>query len=174
MAEEADRLLAWCLATFHATLLVALGLSLGHALGALGGLLAGLSTLVGFALFAVLWLATLWTNARWLADVTLLAREVDGWQVVRRGVVWGAPTGIVFVLAFIAVFVLGEIGPNTRFTLDAVLGALGAIALTGGSGSLFASVVGGLIGGLLAALDVGLVRTARAFEPDGRDAGRRL
>lgn len=174
MAEEDDRLLAWGLATFHATLLVAILLSLGHAAGALGGLLAGLSTLAGFALFGVLWLVTLWTNARWLADVALLAPEIDGWHVIRRGAVWGAPTGVVFVLGFLAVFVLGEIGPNTRFTLDAVLGALGALVLVAGVGSAFAAVVGSLVGGLLAALDVGLVRAASTFVPDGRDAGERL
>ena len=174
MAETPDRLLAWGLATFHTALLLAVLLSLGHAAGSLGGLLSGLGTLSGFALFAILWVAALWTNRRWLDEVSLLAPDVDGWHVVKRGAVWGAPTGVVFVLGFIAVFVVGEIGPNTRFTLDAVLGAVGVIALVAVVGSLFAIVVGAVIGSLLAALDLGLVRFTASFVPDERSAGRRL
>jgi hypothetical protein len=122
----------------------------------------------------VLWLGTLWTNRRWLADVSLLAPDVDGWNVVRRGAVWGAPTGVVFFLGFLAVFVLGEIGPNTRITFDAVVGAVGVIALVAVVGTLFATVVGSLVGGLLAAIDLWLVRAAASFVPDERGAGERL
>ena len=174
MAETHDRLLTWSLATFHTTLLLAVLLSLGHATGSLGDLLSGLGTLSGFALFAILWVAALWTNRRWLDEVSLLGPDVDGWHVIKRGAIWGAPTGVVFVLGFLAIFVLREANTSAQLTLDMILGAVGVIALVAVVGSLFATVVGAIIGGLLAALDLGLVRVTAVFVPNGRDAGRQL
>ncbi|AUV83515.1 hypothetical protein C2R22_19260 [Salinigranum rubrum] len=66
---DADALSAWAFASFHAALLLVVPLALAHAVApnAVGGLLAGLDTLVGVALYLVLWGSTWWSNRRYLA-----------------------------------------------------------------------------------------------------------
>jgi hypothetical protein len=171
---ERDPLLVTSLATFHTTLLLAVILALGQATGAIGDLLGGLGTLVGFGLFGLLWGTTLYTNWRWLGDVSVLADEPDIRHVLRRAFVWGALDGVLFFLGLLAVLVLSRISPDTQVTLDALLGALGVVVFLAALGSAVAIIVGGIVGVVLGALDLGLVRLAGAFVPEKHASSGRL
>lgn len=171
MAERApDRLLVVGLATFHTTLLLAVLVGAGYATATIGDLLGGLGTLTGFALFGLLWGTTLWTNWRWLASVGLLADERDARNILRRATVWGGIDGVLFFLGFLVIFLLVRTAPGTTVTIEGV-GLVGFFALLG---SAVATVVGGVLGVLLGALDLGLIRVAASFVPDERAPGKRL
>jgi hypothetical protein len=140
----ADALSAWALASFHAALLVLVPLALAHGVApnAVGGLLAGLDTLVGVALFLVLWGSTWWSNRRYLAACEF----GDSRGVLRAGARWGAVTGLpLFGCVVVAAFV----ATNPTFAL--------LLLVVGG---LAALLVGAAVGALFAALDVALDRVA--------------
>ncbi|WP_136600674.1 hypothetical protein [Salinigranum halophilum] len=146
--REGDAALsAWALATFHAATLLLVPLTLAHVVApdALGDLLAGLDTLVGLALFLVLWGATWWTNRRYLAACAF----ADAGRTLAVGARWGAVTGLpllgcVVVAAFVAT--------NPTFA---------ALVLV--AGGLVAPLVGAVVGALFAAFDVALDRAAAAL-----------
>jgi hypothetical protein len=142
-----DALSAWALASFHAATLLVVPLALAHSVApeAVGGLLAGLDTLVGLALYLVLWGSTWWTNRRYLAACTF----ADASGTLGAGVRWGAVTGLpllgcVVVAAFVAT--------NPTFA-----------ALVLAAGGLLAPLVGAVVGVGFAALDVALDRVAAAL-----------
>jgi hypothetical protein len=142
-----DALSAWALATFHAAALLVVPLTLAHVVApdALGDILAGLDTLVGLALFLVLWGSTWWTNRRYLAACAF----ADASGTLAVGARWGAVTGLpllgcVAVAAFVAT--------NPTFA---------ALVLV--AGGLLAPLVGAVVGVGFAALDVALDRVAAAL-----------
>jgi hypothetical protein len=146
---DIDPLLVWALASFHAAILLVVPLALAHAVApvALGGLLGGLDTLVGVGLYLVLWGSTWWSNRRYLAASDF----EDGAATVRVGARWGAVTGLPLLGC---VVVAALVVANPLFA--ALLLVVGGIA---------ALLVGAVVGGVLAGVDVTLDRIARAVGP---------
>lgn len=144
MADAADGLLAWALASFHAATLVTAGVGTLYAVGALGSLLQGVRTEVGLGLYLSLWGITWATNRRWLTDADL--RGVRGTCV--PGATWGAVAGLAFLAVLLAVvgLTVGEV----------VLVA--ALALVG---TPVAALVGALVGGGFALVDLALLGVGR-------------
>lgn len=124
---RSDRLAAWALATFHSTLLVAILAFSTYRSGGLGDLLADLGTGTGFALFLALWMLAWGTHAGWLNRLRPSRRWRGhsglgvGWlhfpapgSVLERietgtflggATVWGAATGVGFLVALNVVLV---------------------------------------------------------------------
>lgn len=144
-----DPLAPWALASFHASLLVLVPLALAHAVApaAVGDVLGGLDTLVGVALYLVLWGSTWWSNRRYLAACEF--RDASG--TLRAGARWGAVTGLPLL---VCVAVVALVATNPAFA---------ALVLV--AGGLLAPLVGAVVGALFAAVDVGLDRLAAALVP---------
>jgi hypothetical protein len=148
-ARAGDALTAWALASFHAALLVVAPLAVAHAIApvTVGDLLDGLDTLVGVALFVVLWGSTWWSNRRYLAACDF----GDASGTLRAGTRWGAVTGLP-LLGCVVVAVL--VATNPTFTALVVV-----------AGGLAAPLAGALVGTLFAALDLVVDRAAAALAP---------
>lgn len=128
---------------------------LARAGGSLAGLLGGLSTLAGLALFAWLWALSCWGARQALRSVPLerppgpLAQDA-----VAYGLLWGGVVGMAFLGGLLlagAAFAVAREGvgilvAGAAFTLLAVP---------------FAGMAGLVVGGVFAALDVGLLLAAR-------------
>lgn len=149
----ADRLAAWCLASFNVALLTVVGVLAIHAFADLGPLLAGLDTLTGLALYVALWGLALWTNGRALEGVEPGGERPPSRTMLPRALVWGGATGACFLWAIVALVYLPDVSAP-RQVLDAVLGLVGVLLIA----SAFAVVVGALIGLVLGALDLVLLR----------------
>lgn len=150
--DEPDALIAWSLGAFHAATLVAVLVALGHTAGALGDLLGGLNTVVGLALYLLLW------GLSWGATRAVLARVPPA--VIETGgtgaaVAWGALGGAGAGAAFLVGLVLVAVAP-------AILGSGEPLAVVFilSIGATAAAVVGAAVGGLFALLDVALFRLA--------------
>jgi hypothetical protein len=138
-----DPLLAWALAAFHATALVAVGVLAIHLDARAGYVLQDRSTALGFAAFLYLWATAWWTARGWLRDGGALADALT----------WGSANGLaVFAPGFLVVFVpLAFNGASPAFLLLALV-----------VGALVAAAVGALVGGLFAVLDRALLRAGRS------------
>jgi hypothetical protein len=99
-------LLTWALAAFHTALFVAVLVALAYRNGSLGNLLGGLSTELGFAIYAALWLSVGWCTGRTLRDTAQFVnnRRVDVRQTVSLAPYWGAGAGGLFLGIFVALF----------------------------------------------------------------------
>lgn len=137
---DTDPLLVWTLASFHTATLLVVPLLVLHAVGALGSLLQGVRTATGLGLYLALWGLTAWTNRRWLASARL-----DGWRAVRPGAVWGAVTGVGFLLVLVI-----AVGLTVR---EPILVAVLTLV-----GTPVAALVGALVGAGFALLDLLVVR----------------
>lgn len=154
----------WAFATFHAAALVVALVVVAHVTGPLGDLLGGLDTLVGLALFVVLWATTWWTNRRWLAGVRLRVGERPPTRaLVSGGLRWGGANGVLFLWSVFLLAVLPAFGFQVV-----------PLAIIATAGTVLATVVGALLGGLFAALDAALLRIAGTFAPGGAAAPERL
>ena len=142
--ERADPLGAWALASFHAAVLLVVPLAVSHVVvpDVVGDLLADLDTLVGVALYLVLWGSTWWSNRRYLASCSL----ADPAHTLRTGAKWGAVTGLPLLGC---VVVAALVVTNPVFALLLLVG-----------GGLAALLVGAVVGTLLAGVDVVIDRTA--------------
>lgn len=160
----ADPLVTWAFATFHAATLVVALVVVAHVTGPLGDLLGGLDTLVGLALFVVLWATTWWTNRRWLAAVGLRVGEQPPTRaLVFGGLLWGGANGVLF---FWGVYLLAVLPTFGLLVVPLVIIAT--------AGTVLATVVGALVGGLFAVLDAALLRLAGSFDQGGTAAPERL
>lgn len=151
-----DPLVVWALATFHTTLLVVVLVAALHVSGPLGDLLGGLSTIVGFALFLILWASTWWATGRTLAAVS--TEETTTFEMVTTGGKWGGVNGVCFLWAILLVAVVPAVGLER--------GALPAVALVAAIGSVLALGIGGIVGVLFAAVDVVAFRAAAKLSPN--------
>jgi hypothetical protein len=147
--ENTDPLLAWALASFHAAAFLVVPLALAHAIApeAVGDLLGGLDTLVGIALYLVLWGSTWLSNRRYVAATDF----ADPWGTFRAGARYGAVTGLpllVCVVLGVAVVV------NPVFA--GVLGVAGVVV---------APLVGAVTGVVLAGVDLAVDRLASVLLP---------
>mgnify|MGYP000067788014 CR=1 FL=1 len=147
---DPDPLLVWALSTFHVATLVVLPVWLAHAVApaAVGGLLDSLGTLPGVGVYLTIWAATWWSNRAWLREADL----ADGRGAVAAGAKWGAPTGVAALLAVLAVLAIQGLG-----VFVAVVAAIGIVVAT---------LVGAVVGGLFAGLDVALYRISGALVPE--------
>lgn len=154
-------LLVWCLATFHAALLVSLLVGGLYLADVAGDVLAGLETAVGVASYLYLWAVTWWTNRRWLERVgpAVASGRPALRPAVGEAVKWGGFTGLLF---FAGLLVVG--GGVVIFTTP---GAVLLVALAGLVGVVASFAVGAAVGALFAAVDVLLARAATMAWPDG-------
>jgi hypothetical protein len=145
--DAPDPLLAWALASFHAAVLLVVPLWLAHAVApvALGGLLDGLDTLVGVALYLVLWGSTWWSNRRYLAASALESPR----ETVGAGAKWGAVTGLP-LLGCVVLAALVATNPVFAVLLLVV-------------GVVVAPLVGAVVGAVFAGVDVAVDRLAEVL-----------
>jgi hypothetical protein len=157
----------WGLATFHTTAFVVVLTTLLHLAGGLSPGLRSLNTLVGLALFGVLWLSTWWTTrklvrgARWhwssgeTPHPSQPASSTDGGSLLGwlgLGTLWGGVNGVLFVVVTFIVLALAELpaqGPG-------LLLAVGMVVVP----VVVAFVVGAAVGLLFATIDLALVEVA--------------
>ena len=157
---ERDRVVAWALGTFHAASLVILLVLPLYLSGGLTSVLTSLSTASGLALFGALWLTTVWSthHAPHGALGTGLKLSVPLREVIIRAVLRGGLNGLAF-LAFLAV-ILG-----ISAVLNGQLASVITLVVVGGLvfafGAVIAYLVGGLLGGLFACIDIGLISLSR-------------
>ena len=156
-----DPLVAWALATFHTTLLVVILVAALHVFGPLGELLGGLSTVVGFALFLLLWASTWWTTRRTLSAVS--SDETAAFGVVATGGAWGGVDGVCFLWAIVAVNLVPRVGLGDLAKVEADTVAFFAVAAV--VASLLAFLVGAAVGALFAAIDALAFRAAAKLSP---------
>lgn len=145
--HDADPLLAWALASFHAAAFLVVPLALAHAVApeAVGGLLGGLDTLVGVALYLVLWGSTWLSNRKYVAASDF----DDAWGTLRAGARYGTVTGLPLLLC-IVLAVAVVVNPIFAGVLLVV-------------GSVVAPLVGAVIGSLFAGVDLAVDRLARVI-----------
>lgn len=155
MAEQSrppDPLVVWALASFHAGFLVAGLVTLIHAFGSLGDLLAGLNTAVGLALYLVLWATTWWTTRKVLTQTAIETAPVS--SILKRGLLWGGVNGVGFLLGIVLI----ALAPQFLFEGEFV-----PLLFITGIGSVFALVLGAIIGCLFGVFDVLLFRMTGFF-----------
>ena len=154
--------LAWALGTFHTSVLGLLLLLLVYPRGGLGIALGGLSTITGLALFVALWATTVFATSRAIRGLQLLGAERAADRTFyRRALRWGAVNGALFLWSFTAILALQQFvtAPGT-LQLGPVLLGTGFVL---GVGTLFAVVIGAVVGLVLATLDLVGLRIARAL-----------
>lgn len=148
MGNEPDSLVVWGLSTFHAALLVAVLVTLLYVYAPLGKLLQGLSTIVGLAVYLVLWATTWWTTRAALRRESVLEGATTI-GVVEQGIAWGAITGVIFLLGIVLLVLTPQFLPQ---------GYVVSLAFISAIGSVVAFVIGALVGGMFALIDVFLFR----------------
>ena len=163
---ERDRLIAWTLGTFHAGVLLVTLILLLHVTGGLASLLSGLSTATGLALFAVLWVTTVWSTHRTLQGALgpALGNAVPIPRLVGRAVWRGGINGAAFL-----------VGAGLVLAIPIVLSGSGSAIYSLFAGTLFFAtfglvggfVVGCVVGLLFAGIDVLLLLMARALLHNG-------
>lgn len=157
--DEPDRLVAWSLGAFHAATLVAVLVALGHTAGVLGGLLADLNTVVGLALYVLLWLLSWRATRAVLSRVTPATIETGATgEAIAWGAVGGAGTGVAVLVGIALVVVV----PVIRRGGDVL--SFGFILLVGG---IVAAIIGAVVGGLFAVLDIAFFRLAARIGGSG-------
>jgi hypothetical protein len=134
---DADPLRRWTLSSVHAATLLVVPLLVLYAVDALGSLLQGVHTATGLGLYLALWGLTWWTNGRWLA-----ATRLDSLRgTLRPAALWGAVTGVCFLLVLLVAVALSVREP--------VLVAALALA-----GTPVSALVGAVVGVGFAAADL--------------------
>ncbi len=162
MVDEArpTRLLEWALATFHTTFFFLLFVIPVYLSGNLGQVLSSLNTLVGVAIFVVLWVATTVCTSQVVRQVAPsvlehpLADPPATFWVVLRSAFWGAVNGFLFLIGLLAIlfFVFLTSLLPVLFSPEIV----GVIVLAGIYVSIASGVAlmtGGVIGFVFALLD---------------------
>lgn len=161
MAER-GRLVVFALGTFHAAALIAALVLVLYATGALTSVLSGLSTIAGLALFAALWVTTVWSTNRTLRG----AFTVAPWTSVPLGImipraVWrGGVNGVLFLACVGVILII-----SSAFNGDVGFLGLGVLIFAT-VGAAVAFVIGLAVGLLFAAVDLALVSATRAILND--------
>lgn len=139
----------WALATFDVALFVLVAVLAGHASGALADLLGGLSTLVGAAVFCVLWALFVFAVG-WVDSQVSLSDSL--WTLAVHGLAAGAMAGVAFLFGLVAVLAVSALAEGIALG-TATLSAVGSIGLVLLIAVAVASVVGGAVGLLVGVLD---------------------
>lgn len=176
MAESRPApLLDFALATFHTTLFFALLIFTGYVSGALANLLASLNTLIGLALYGLLWMTTWWTTrrARQGLNWNSLADSLVTSKLIVKSLVWGGLNGLLvflvlfafYLVTFVGLALLSDVARFAAQSLQALMtgvfqiSAFSLLALV--VGSAFALIIGGLVGLVLAVIDGITIALAR-------------
>lgn len=159
---DRDRLVVWVLGTFHAALLVTITVLLLYLAGGLASVLNSLSTIAGLALFAALWLSSVWFTRGALRGALgpgfALAIPVE--SLVGRGVIQGGRTGLAFLPVLALILGASAIVQSPASLLFFItVGGLFFATI----GAVFAFVIGCLLGLVFALLDLLLLGAARAL-----------
>jgi hypothetical protein len=154
-------LVAWALATFHATFFVLAFVLLLYSRGGFGTTLATLNTLVGLGLFLALWGITLVTTRRALRGVDALDGPVDARRLARQAIRWGAANGVAFLGLLAFPLIVGSVAATPPGGNP--LAVLGIAAIASPFAVSVAAVIGGLSGLTLSAIDLALIGLARRF-----------
>lgn len=150
MADPADPLEVWSIATFDVVLFGLVGVALGHASGALADVLLGLGTVPGILAFAYLWFLA-WIATRWvLADGGLDRSGEDSSSLAVRGAAGGAGVG--------AGFVAGIVLATGAVNIASSGGSIAVLLYLGFLGVLAGAVVGTVVGTAFALVNVGCYR----------------
>jgi hypothetical protein len=151
-AHDAQRIVVWALATFHASVFVLAIVLFLYTRDALGPALGGLNTMFGLGLFVALWATTYITTARALRGLDVLGSPGDRERYGRRTLRCGAANGLAFlgILAVVVVFSFVFSAPGILLTV--VFAAPIAIVV--------AAVVGAVVGVIFGIVDRGLFALA--------------
>ncbi len=154
----------FALGTFHASVLVAVGVMLAYRQGGLSNL-EDLSTMVGLGLFALLWWASVY-GTRWaLSGVHGHSMEV----ALRRGILGGIRAGLAVVALALGVFALSlPFVMAAGGVLEVLTAGLFIVGFYGVAASLGAVIVGGGLGFLFGLLDwviLALAGIGNGFDP---------
>lgn len=149
--------IGWVLGTFHTAAIGLALLFLAYPGGGLGVTLASLSTITGLALFVALWAITVFATGRAIRGLDLIDGAAAGYH--RRALRWGALNGMFFLWSLAALLALQQLitAPGTLQWQSVLLGA----GFVGGVGSIFALVIGALVGLGLASIDLAGLALAR-------------
>lgn len=156
---DPDPLVAFAAGSVHAALVMVALLGLLHGSGNLGDALGGLGTLPGAAAYVALWAVAWWTTRRGVAAAVERGGRVR--DALVAGLTWGSVAGVTFLLA-----VAGVAGLALALTEPA---DLLSVVLFVGIGAAIAAVVGSVVGGLLALVDVALLGVARTVVESSGD-----
>jgi hypothetical protein len=159
---ERDRLIAWALGTFHAGVLLVTLILLLHVTGGLASLLGGLNTATGLALFAVLWVTTVWSTNRTLQGTLgpALQTDVPVYRLVGRAVWRGGINGAAFLAGAGLILAIPIVLSGSRSAIYSLLAGALFFATFGLVGAF---VVGCTVGLLFAGIDALLLMAARAL-----------
>lgn len=106
-ASRSARLLVWGLSTFHTALFFAVFVAVLYLNGGLGNLLASLNTLIGSAVYALLWFTTwLTTRGAWRAlNWRAFDEPLDVLRLLGTATIFGGVNGMLFLscLAVVAI-----------------------------------------------------------------------
>jgi hypothetical protein len=154
-------LLTWGLATFHTTFFVTGLATLLYVGGNLGSLLGSLNTLIGIALFNVLWFTTWWSTRQALRGLQWPTLEnLSKREMIYRAVFWGGVNGVLFLLVILGVVVIGSI-ISIAANPGASLGTIVFLIIAGLIGSVIAFGVGAVFGILFVMIDGALLTLSR-------------
>lgn len=154
------RLLAWAMATFHTVFFFLLFVILVYLSGNLGQLLSSLNTLVGVAIFVLLWLTTAFCTGHVVQSVEPAALEhpFASFNVIKRVMVksafWGGVNGFIFLiglLLILAIVLLTAIIP-VLFSPE-VIGLVASVGFFTSIASVIALILGGVVGIVFSMLD---------------------
>jgi hypothetical protein len=152
------KLMAWSLATFHATTFVLAIVLFAYSRDALGAGLSGLNTFVGLGLFVALWATTYVTTSRALEGLDLIGSVRDRGAYPRRALRWGAANGMAFLALLGIVAVLTALASTRpgQVASGILLPALfiAPVAL------VVSAAVGGAVGALFGIIDLALFALA--------------
>ncbi|WP_255150030.1 hypothetical protein [Halorarius halobius] len=146
----------WAFAAFHTALLVAVGVWVAHLTAGLGDPLAGLNTLLGLALYAVLWAVLYLATGRAFAAAPPGDSGLRALLVAGAG--YGAATGVALLAGLVVVGAVVAV---------VTLGGSLTILLVGLFGTVVGAVVGAVLGVVFALLDAALVRLGARVVPSG-------
>ena len=174
MAEvtRTDRLVVWSLATFHTGLFMLVLVLLLHWGGALGGLLSTLNTLVGMAVYGLLWATNWWCTRRAMRTIGWwgIQRPIDTDRLLSQGMMWGGVNGMLFLLGLLIPYlvlslVFIAVSPHdvrdpllvgAQYVMLILSGVAGAIVLCA-----FAFPIGAVFGLVFAIIDRVMLAIAR-------------
>jgi hypothetical protein len=161
------RLLAWALATFHTVFFFLLFVILLYLSGNLGQLLSSLNTLVGVAIFALLWLSTTFCTGHVVRSVEPAALEhpFASFDVIKRVMVksafWGGVNGFIFLIGLLVILVfvfLTAILP-VLFSPQ-IFGLVFSVGFFTSIASVIALILGGVVGIVFSLLDFVILNIA--------------
>lgn len=153
VAPSGGGIVAWSLATFHASAFVLAIVSFLYSRDALGPALGGLNTLLGLALFVALWATTYLTTSHALEGLDL-GRDDQRGRFARRAFRWGAVNGMAFLAVVGLVLIASAVFATPSVLLTALF--IAPVALVA------SAVVGAVVGVTFSAIDLVLLALARA------------